>query len=94
MKLKSLPTSFAAGVVSFLGSITLSTKMKRLVLLASVSGRLKEPATFNNETLAKLNQVMEMGKRDEALMVPVQLSNLARSNVSRNHRRRTQQHRC
>lgn len=73
MKLKSLPTSFTAMVVSFLGN-HMSSKMKRLVLLASVSGRLKEPATFNNETLAKLNQVMEMGKRDSALMVPVQLS--------------------
>lgn len=73
MRLKSLQTSLAEGVVNFLGT-HLSKRMKRLILLASVSGRLKEPDTFNNETLAKLNRVMELGKRDSAIMVPVQLS--------------------
>lgn len=49
-------------------------RMKRLIFLASISGRFKEPDTFNNETLAKLNKVMEMGSRDAALMPAVHLS--------------------
>jgi hypothetical protein len=73
MKLNSLRTSLTAGLVYLLAS-SLPPRMKRMVLLASVSGRLKEPGTFNNETLAKLNRVMEMGHRDSALMIPVQLS--------------------
>lgn len=70
---KSLGASLLEAVVGFFG-VHLPARMKRLILLASVSGRLKEPGTFSNETLAKLNKVMELSMRDSALMGPIQLS--------------------
>lgn len=73
MILTRLRTSFVEGSIAFLCE-HLSKRMKRLILLASVSGRFKEPDTFNNETLAKLNKVMEMSSRDAALMPAVHLS--------------------
>lgn len=73
MILTRLRNSFIESSIAFLCE-HLSKRMKRLIFLASVSGRFKEPETFNNETLAKLNNVMQMGSRDAALMPAVQLS--------------------
>lgn len=73
LKLTSFRTFLVEGVIHFFG-VHLPRRMKRMILLASVSGRLKEPSSFNNETLAKLNRVMEMSKRDDAIMYPVYLS--------------------
>lgn len=73
MNVKSFRGALAERVVGFFGA-HLSARMKRLILLASVSGRLKEPETFSNETLAKLNKVMELSMRDNASMIPIQLS--------------------
>ena len=73
MNLSSLRTFLFTYTFGLLAAY-LPKRMKRLILLASISGRFKEPETFNNETLAKLNRVMEMGKRDSALMPAVHLS--------------------
>lgn len=73
MNATSLRGALVNGITGFFAG-HLPARMKRLILLASVSGRLKEPETFSNETLAKLNKVMELSMRDTALMGPIQLS--------------------
>ncbi len=73
MNVNSFSSVLAQGIIGFFATY-LPARMKRLILLASVSGRLKEPETFSNETLAKLNKVMELSMRDSALNVPIQLS--------------------
>lgn len=64
---------FRAGVVTLLGA-SLSERTKRLIFLASFSARIKDPNTFDSETLHKLNQVMALASKEEAINLPVHLS--------------------
>lgn len=49
-------------------------RTKRLVLVMSLSARMKNTDTFDNETLSKLNQVMALSHTESAMKLPVQLS--------------------
>lgn len=60
-------------LISFLNA-HLPNRTKRLVFLASLTARLKGSSTFDNETLQKLNKVMELGRTDSALKLPYELS--------------------
>ncbi len=52
----------------------LSDKHKRLILFSSLSAKFCGQTKFNNTTLHKLNQVMALSNRDDALDLPVKLS--------------------
>lgn len=52
----------------------LPNRTKRMVFLASLTARLKGSQPFDNETLEKLNRVMELAKADSALKLPYELS--------------------
>lgn len=52
----------------------LPKRTKRMVFLASLTARLKGSQPFDNETLEKLNRVMELAKTDSALKLPYELS--------------------
>lgn len=52
----------------------LPRRTKRLLFLASLSARVKEEPEFDNETLHKLNRLMELSNSDSALKLPIHLS--------------------
>jgi hypothetical protein len=64
MNLKQLCVRACEGVVAFIGQ-SLPSDTKRIVFLASLSARLKETSTFDNETLAKLNTLISLGKNTQ-----------------------------
>lgn len=52
----------------------LPNRMKRAVFLASFSARVKETQELDNDTLRKLNEIMNIAGREDSLKLPVQLS--------------------
>jgi hypothetical protein len=52
----------------------LPERTKRLLFLASFSGQLKDPGEFSDETLHKLNKMLDLSTDDAALRLPVHLS--------------------
>lgn len=65
---------FGSAITAILGRLLPASK-KRLILFASLSARIsKDKAKFNISTLHKLNEIMVLSNRDDALLLPVQLS--------------------
>lgn len=52
----------------------LPNRTKRLIFLASFSARVKEAQVLDNDTLKKLNEIMNIAGSEDALKLPVQLS--------------------
>jgi hypothetical protein len=71
--LSRLKDAIRSSVVGMLQA-HLPKRTKRLVFLASLAARLKGSEQFDNETLRKLNRVMELGKSDSSLKLPCELS--------------------
>lgn len=49
---------------------------KRLVMLSSLYARMCNKTSFDSNTISKLNKIMALGKRDNALQFPIQLSSV------------------
>lgn len=73
MDLKLMYVSAWAQLMVFIGK-HLPSRIKRNVFLTSLPARLKETNKFDNETLSKLNRVMALGNRTDALEISVFLS--------------------
>lgn len=73
MNLRQLYVNIWARLLVFVGK-NLSSRMKRIVFLTSLPARLKETNKFDDETLTKLNRVMSLGKRSDALEISIFLS--------------------
>lgn len=73
MNLYKLHEKFADLITSFLTRI-LPDRTKRLVLLSSLTARLRDTNFFDQCTIEKLNKLMVLASNPEAIGLPVHLS--------------------
>lgn len=61
-------------IISYFSIKVIPERTRRLVFLASLAVYVNELETFNNETLRKLNTVMNLCNEDSAMELPIYLS--------------------